>query len=319
MQPVVLVMPGETGAAGHERVVAVADGVGGDVAQALRRSGGRLLRHPDGLIAADEDQLRAVDVVRLEQDTIPDWASRSRWKGRSRHVVRRAAGSGARAGCGSAAIAVREDGVTVTLPEPWAIGAVLGDDLKVEVRAEVELPHETFAAEALIADSRTSDGNSAGGEIVGRRLADHGVEADAFYSELAGVKSLASGKEAGVGIRSCSEIYIAISRTEKGGGVSRTIVPAVAHHLEAELVVAHLAEDVAITHRNEVVELIDASVPGERQNSLFRKKIVEFELAQLHVKPRAAPEVVKSSHDGFKVKGSSRVGRRKEEERKVLF
>ena len=51
------------------------------------------------------------------------------------------------------------------------------------------------------------------------------------------------------------------------------------HKLEAQLVVAHLAKDVVIANRNEVIELVDATVAGERQDALFREQIIEFELA----------------------------------------
>src|ERR1700752_3977408 len=71
VQPVVLVVPGESGTTGHKRVIAVADGVGGDVAKVGGRTGGRLLRHPDRLVPPDEDELRAVDVVRLDEHAIP--------------------------------------------------------------------------------------------------------------------------------------------------------------------------------------------------------------------------------------------------------
>src|SRR5271167_2260075 len=77
MQPVVLVMPGKPRPAGHEGVVAIAHGVGGNIAKVGRSAGGRLLRHANRLIAPDEDQLRAIHVVRFEQHTIPGWRSRS--------------------------------------------------------------------------------------------------------------------------------------------------------------------------------------------------------------------------------------------------
>ena len=60
------------------------------------------------------------------------------------------------------------------------------------------------------------------------------------------------------------------------------------HHLKAELVVAHLAEDVAIANRNEVIELVDTAITGKGQDALFGKQVVEFELAQLDVEPGAA-------------------------------
>jgi hypothetical protein len=57
--------------------------------------------------------------------------------------------------------------------------------------------------------------------------------------------------------------------------------------LDAELVVADLPEDVAVAHRDEVIGLIDSAVAGQRENALFGKQVVEFELAQLEIEPGA--------------------------------
>src|ERR1700675_1748582 len=79
MQPIVFVVPGKASPAGHERVVAIAHGVGGNVAQvgwvASQWVGGVrdrcLLRHADSFKPADENQLRTVNVVRLQENTVP--------------------------------------------------------------------------------------------------------------------------------------------------------------------------------------------------------------------------------------------------------
>src|ERR1700733_1075641 len=148
---------------------------------------------------------------------------------------------------------------------------MLRDHLNVEMWTEVELPDEALAAEALIADSRAPKGNLAGSQIVGGRLSYHGVEPDALDSQLAGIKSLAPGKEPGIGVGSGRQVHVAITRAEKCARVAGTVVRAVAHHFQTELVVAHLAEDVAIAHRDEVVELVDAAVPSKGQDALFGK------------------------------------------------
>src|ERR1035438_4685198 len=172
MQPVVLVMPGETGAAGHKRVVAVADGVGGDVAEIGSGPWRRLLRHSDRLIAADEDELGAVHVVRLEENSVPGGVLRTSRQNRARHVVQ--------SGCSA-------DEVAVPLPKPGAILAVLGHNLKVDVRAKVKLPDKSFSAEGLVADSRTRDDGcaSTGGGPSGGRKAHKGVSrSEEHTSEL---------------------------------------------------------------------------------------------------------------------------------------
>src|ERR1700732_3608695 len=134
MQPVELVMPGKTGPAGHERVVAHADRVGGDIAEVGRRGKAaapasdatrsiRLSRHPNRLVACEEDQLRTVDVVRLDQYAVPGGRLGTSRQKRAGEVV-----------VGGRAI----DEVAVALPKPRVIPAMLGHNLHVHVRAEVE-------------------------------------------------------------------------------------------------------------------------------------------------------------------------------------
>ena len=73
-------------------------------------------------------------------------------------------------------------------------------------------------------------------------------------------------------------------------------------YFEAELVVPDLAEDIAVALRNKVIGLINSAIAGQGENTLFGEKVVEFELAQLHVEPGAAEHIVKPAHDRFKVK-----------------
>ena len=123
-----------------------------------------LLRHSFDFIPADEDQLRTVDVVTLEGDAVPAGRLRSRRKSGSRHIVRRA-GSGR---AGVASISVCGFCTAITLPEPNIIRAMLSHNRKADVGAEVELPDEAFAAEALVADSGTGNGYpTARSQVVG--------------------------------------------------------------------------------------------------------------------------------------------------------
>src|ERR1700686_2953248 len=55
MKQIELVMPCNTGTAGHERVVTIAHRVGGDVAEIGASPRSRLLRHPDGFVSGKED------------------------------------------------------------------------------------------------------------------------------------------------------------------------------------------------------------------------------------------------------------------------
>jgi hypothetical protein len=45
---------------------------------------------------------------------------------------------------------------------------MLRDNRKVDMRAEVKLPDEALAAEALVGNSGATEGNAALGQIVGR-------------------------------------------------------------------------------------------------------------------------------------------------------
>src|SRR5229473_686075 len=78
VQPVVFIVPGKTGPAGHKRVVTEGKGIARDIAQVGRCTRGRLLRHADRLIAPNKYELRAVDVMRLNQDAVPARAPRTR-------------------------------------------------------------------------------------------------------------------------------------------------------------------------------------------------------------------------------------------------
>ena len=75
----------------------------------------------------------------------------------------------------------------------------------------------------------------------------------------------------------------AVIRTQQRRRIPRTVIVGVAHDFSAKLVVTHLAENVAIAKRDEVIELIDPTVAGKGQNALFGEQIVELKLAQLDV------------------------------------
>src|SRR5579863_761770 len=307
MQPVVFVVPRETGPVGHERVIAVDDGVGRDITEVrsgwapkscVSRSIG-LLRHPDRLIPSNENQLRTIDVVRLEQNSVPAWISRTCRQGASSRVV-----------VGSDAV----DEIAITLTEPGVILAMLSDDLQIEMLAEVKLPNEAFATEVLVPNCSARNYRAAArrsailGQPCGRSLSHHGVETNSLHASLASVKSLAGSEESRISV-SIGQLGGAVIGAEDRGRVTRAVVEGVTHHFNPELVISHLSEDVAIIHRRKVVKLVDAAVAGERKDALLRQKIVELELAELHVEPGTAPEVVEARHDGLKVESTGRVGR----------
>src|SRR5579859_1386099 len=253
MQPVVFVVPGKTSPAGHERVVAHSHGISGNVAEVRGIAGRGLARHSNGLVAADEDQLRAVYVVRFEKNAVPGRRLRARWKRCPRKVVVRGGAS---------------DQIAIALPEPDVVPAVLGYNLKVEVLAEVELSHKPFPVEGLVPESRARYGSAAGREVVRRSLPDHGVGTDPIHSKLAGVERLAESEEPRIGIP-VREARVSIRGTEQCGRVSGPVIPRVPHQFRAKLVISHLAEDVAVAHWAKVIELVDSTVPSKRKDTLL--------------------------------------------------
>src|SRR6202163_409564 len=173
-------MPGKTSPACHKRVVTIADGVGGNVAEIRAGSGSRLLGHPDRFISREEDKLRTVDVVRLDQTTVPGWVSRTGGEDRTRRVVER----------GNPI-----DQIAVALPKPRAVRSMLSDNLDIKVLPKIKLPYETFATVAFVSGTRPAYGHPSASEPGGWGFANHGVEADALHTKFAGVKCLAGGKE----------------------------------------------------------------------------------------------------------------------------
>src|SRR5579863_3445687 len=230
MQPVVLVMPGKPCAASHEWVVTEPNRVGGDISKIRSRTRSCLARHSNRFISSNEDQLRAVYVVRLEEYAVPCGSLRPGRESSTRQVVRRTS-------C--------IDWITVPLTEPSAILAMLSDHLKIEVLAEVKLPDKALTAEGFVADASSRDWRAPGRQVVRRSFTDHGVGADTINSQFARVEGLAGRKETRVGV-SIRQADVSIVGTEHGRGITGAIVIRVSHHFDAKLVVTHLPEDIAV-------------------------------------------------------------------------
>src|SRR5579862_1612813 len=137
VQPVVFVVPGKTGSGSHERIEPEANRIGRDIAvvgsrRAARSSAGYatcavgLPRHPDRFIPTDENQLRTIYIVGLQQDSVPCRRLRSGRQRRPWHIV---------SSHGAA------DQISVALTEPGVVLAMLGNNLKVDVLAKVKLSH----------------------------------------------------------------------------------------------------------------------------------------------------------------------------------
>src|SRR6266403_1866174 len=74
----VFIVEGETGAAGHERIVAIPEGQRINVPKVAGVGRQSLTRHADQLVSVDKNELRVDRIVRLDHAAIPDWSARSR-------------------------------------------------------------------------------------------------------------------------------------------------------------------------------------------------------------------------------------------------
>src|SRR5271156_1648076 len=91
------------------------------------------------------------------------------------------------------------------------------------------------------------------------------------------------------------------------------------HVLQAELVISDLPEDVSISHRDEVISLVNPAVASQRQNALLGEQVVQFKSAELNVEPGAMENVIQTHKDLLKVKRAGRIRRRKQIEGDVLL
>src|SRR5260370_35112918 len=182
MEQVELVMQSKTRPARHERVVTIADGVGGDVAEVRAGSGSRLLRHLDRFIPREEDKLWAVHRVRLDEIAIPGWVARTGSERRRAGDVVAGYGSGCTVAHGARIIGK----IAVPLTKPTAIRSVLRHNLHVKALTKIELPHKTFPTKPLVVGSRTATDTAAVVEVGGRCLPHHGVDANPWNPDSAG-------------------------------------------------------------------------------------------------------------------------------------
>src|SRR5712675_821475 len=74
----VFIVEGETGAAGHKGIVAIAECQRINIAEIAGVGRKSLTRHADQLIPVDKNELRIECVVSLDHATIPDWSPCSR-------------------------------------------------------------------------------------------------------------------------------------------------------------------------------------------------------------------------------------------------
>ena len=133
---------------------------------------------------------------------------------------------------------------------------MLGENLEIQFAAEIEQAFETHPVKIFIANSRTRDWIAATCVIHGWGLPKHGVASNPLNPQLAGIEGLTACQEPAVRVLPVGTIWTTIHRVEGGYGKTGAIVVGMPHPLDAQLVVAELAEDVPIAHGNEVEELV---------------------------------------------------------------
>ena len=299
-------MEGKPGTARHEWVIAITDHVVVDVTQIRRVYRKGLLRHPNPLGSLEDGELRVPDEVGFDESSVPCGIAGSRWQRVGTVIVGRT-----RRG--------PVDDVAKTRAEPGIIRSVLGKDLKVEMRSEIEQTLESYSAETLVARTRTRDGNAYVRQIGGWSLAHHRVPTEALHAEFSCAEGLAAGEECRVGVPPVGHVRISVGRTEYRRGQPRTVIERVAHPLHADLVVSDLAKNVAIVNRDEVEQLVAPATSRQGQPTLFRDEAVQFELSDFHVEPGTVEQVVEAGIHRFEVESSRLVRGRNQQERDVLL
>ena len=147
--------------------------------------------------------MRAVDIVGFDKGAVPGWIARSGGENAGRVVLR-------------SRIASAGDDVAVAGTEPGTVRAMLGEDLEIEVLAQVEEALKAYSAERFVAEAGAWDRDAPAGQVSGGSDAVHGVSADALHTELACAECLTAREERGVGILSVGQVDVAIGGTEYG-------------------------------------------------------------------------------------------------------
>ena len=92
------------------------------------------------------------------------------------------------------------------------------------------------------------------------------------------------------------------------------VVRRVAFPRYPQLVVPNLGPRIVISWRNEMVVLVKAAIPRERQNALLGNQVIEFEFAELHVEPGTVSKIVETNPDRLKVERSGFIRGRNQKE-----
>ena len=181
----------------------------------------------------------------FHEGAIPGRAAQAR-NGRSRNIVRRGR---------------VVDRIPKSRSKPGAVRTMLGYNLEIQF-VEVEQPDKTFAAESFVPHTRIRQRHPAIGQEGCRRLSEHGIETHAIGSQLANVERVAASNESAVRVAAVQHVRIAIGRTQHRHRKTSAVVSRVAQPFHTNLVVAELAENIAVADRNEMVEVVSATTGG---------------------------------------------------------
>jgi hypothetical protein len=81
----------------------------------------------------------------------------------------------------------------------------------------------------------------------------------------------------------------------------------VARQLDADLIVS-IAEVVRTSRGVEVINLIEAAVAREEQETFLGDQVIGLKPAELYVQPRSILQVIETDKGAFKVKDPRRIG-----------
>src|SRR5262249_4767149 len=147
----------------------------------------------------------------------------------------------------------------------------------------------------------TLHGSSVARKVVRGILANIRIGTDALHTESLHRKALidvhidvvgASRIAVGSLCQAGCEAGVSIDAAQQCDRIPRVAVRIVPGKFESQLVVANATETIAIPLRQEVVVKPRAANTRQRQETLFREKIIEFEFPNLYIQPRGVQQVV---------------------------
>src|SRR5947207_9075703 len=119
---------------------------------------------------------------------------------------------------------------------------------------------------------------------------------------------MAAINESAIGVAAIGYIRIAIRGTQDGDRKTSTVVDRMPHPLHANLVITELSENISVSDRNEVVDVVPTAASGKRQATFLGNDVIELEFSEFEVQPRAMEQVVQTGIDRLNVKCAGLIG-----------